>query len=170
MRRTSMVAVSAAAVISMIVVPGCASAQPQAGGAPDMSGFADVTNDFSGPGARNAGTIALFSTPDGLSCGASLDGGLAHCTGALPGVANLPIGGSTQGSCDLGLAQVTSGGTAFINHYKGNCPAPSGLKVLSPGQKLSGGGITCGVADGGVTACVSGPHGFVLQPSGSSSF
>lgn len=163
----------AAAVSMVAVVPDKASAQPPADDAVDMSGFVDVTAGFAGPGPRNTGTIALFSTPGGIGCGMSLDDGTpAQCSGALPGIADLPIApsGSTRGDCDLGIAQITSSGTAFINHYKGGCSGPSGLKVLQPGQKISGDGSTCGVIDAQVSACVSGSHGFVLTPSGSRTF
>lgn len=154
----------AAAATMTIAVPAKAPAQPPTAGVPDMSGFADVTTDFAGPGPRNTGTIALFSTPSGTGCGMSLDGGSAQCSGALPGIAGFPIAqsGSTHGDCDLGVARITSGGTALINHHKGPCPARSGLTVLASGQKVSGGGITCGVINAQVSACTAGTHGFVL--------
>lgn len=155
------------AVIVLAAAPGCASAQPPA--FPDLGSLADVTQNYLGTGPRNSGTIALFSTPDGLHCG--LTSTNAQCQGPLPGVQNVPISpsGSTQGDCDLGGAQA-SGSGGSINHYKGPCPAPPGVKLLDVGQKITQGTTTCGVLAGGVTACTTGTHGFVLQPSGSSSF
>jgi len=155
------------ALIVLAAVPGCASAQPAA--FPDLGPLVDVTQGYLGTGPRNAGTIALFSTPDGLHCG--LTGTSAQCQGPLPGVQNVPISpsGSAQGDCDLGGAQA-SGSGASINHYKGPCPAAPGVKLLDVGQKITQGTTTCGVLAGGVTACTTGPHGFVLQPSGSTAF
>ncbi|MDR3663150.1 MAG: hypothetical protein P4L86_22670 [Mycobacterium sp.] len=157
----------ASAVIVLAAAPGCASAQPPA--FPDLGPLADVTQSYLETGPRNSGTIALFSTPDGLHCG--LTSTSAQCQGPLPGVQNVPISpsGSSQGDCDLGGAQASDSGGG-INHYKGPCPAAPGVKLLDVGQKITQGTTACGVLAGGVTACTTGPHGFVLQPSGSTTF
>jgi hypothetical protein len=157
----------ASTLIVLAAAPGCASAQPPA--FPDLGSLADVTQSYPGTGPRNSGTIALFSTPDGLHCG--LTGTSAQCQGPLPGVQNVPISpsGSAQGDCDLGGAQA-SGSGGSINHYKGPCPPAPGVKLLDVGQKVTQGTTACGVLTGGVTACTTGPHGFVLQPSGSFAF
>ncbi|WP_131813441.1 hypothetical protein [Mycobacterium kubicae] len=166
---------SAALLFSATIAP-VAAAQPP--GFPDLSGFSDVTSSFTTPGGHGNPGVN-FSTADGVNCGfgkppqVTPDSQLVQCFGTLPGVQNLPItNGNTQGACDLGGAQV-AGGPGDVWHYKGNCPAPSGNKILNPGQKVYYGNITCGVAPGGVTACQStanGEHGFILQPSGSSAF
>jgi hypothetical protein len=162
-----------AALVLAMSAPGTASAQPP--GFPDLSGLADVTDQYLGPAVRNPGPVSLFSTRTGLNCSISnADNGLAHCTGALPGIAGIPAAPGT-GACNLGLAQVFAGSPATISHYKGNCPStPPVSRVLSPGEKVFAGGTTCGVTALGVLACVNSEnnstHGFVLQPSGSSAF
>lgn len=166
-RPACLLAAGAVAVLIVVSVPGRVSAQPPS--FPDLGALADVTQGYLGTGPRNSGTIAQFSTPDGLHCG--LTGTSAQCQGPLPGVQDVPISpsGSSQGDCDLGGAQASES-WASINHYKGHCPATPGLKLLDVGQKITQGATTCGVLAGGVTACTNGPHGFVLQPSGSWTF
>src|SRR5699024_1408578 len=87
-------ALTIAAVAPTILTSSVACAQPP--GFPDMSGYADVTNDFAHNDGR--GTGVRFSTPDGgFSCGFGMpvkvtpDSQLVTCNGQLPGVANLPI-------------------------------------------------------------------------------
>jgi hypothetical protein len=172
----TMRAVACAAVLFVAAVAPIAFAQPP--GFPDLSGFADVTSSYRTPGGHGPPGVN-FSTADGVNCGFGVpaqvtpDSQFVQCFGTLPGIQNLPItsGSSTQGDCDLGEAQV--GESGVIGHYKGRCPAPGGNRILNPGQKVFYGNITCGVAPGGVTACLdtaNGEHGFVLQPSGSWTF
>lgn len=159
-------------IVSAAVITPAASAQPP--GFPDINNFADVTNTFTQHGGR--GTVGVkFATPDGLSCGLGMpssvtsDNQLVQCNGPLPG-----IDGASNGTCDLGYAQAPPSGPGAVSHSDGNCPSgPPDLPILNPGQKVSYGNIACGVAPGGVTACINtsnGEHGFVLQPSGSWSF
>lgn len=164
--------ITTAVILAGAAVAPLASAQPP--GFPDLSGFTDVTADFAGN--QRGETVVGFS-PDGLiNCG--FDSQRVTCAGPMPGLQGMPIAnGNTQGNCDEGSATagVPAGGGGQIRHNKfnGQCPDESDVKILKPGQKVSYGNITCGVAPGGVTACIdtfSGEHGFVLQPSGSWSF
>lgn len=159
-------AVSAAALM-LIVSPGSASAQPPASGSvPDISGFTDVTANFTTPAGHGSPGFS-FATPDGVSCGGSAQ--QASCDGALPGLSDIALSHTTSGPCDGGSA-IVSGGGAQIVHTRGACPAPAGVPVLRVGQKVTHGAISCGIADGDVTVCTNGPHGFVLAPSGSGTF
>lgn len=161
------------AMAACTAVPPVASAQPP--GFPDMSGFADVTNDYIVDSGR--GSIGVqFSTPDGIDCGfgtpknVTHDSQLVTCNGVIPGLSNFPHTG-TQGPCDGGVVTVSKL-PGQILHYGVGCGG-GGNKVLNPGQKVTYGFVTCGVAEGGVTACIdtdSGNHGFILSPSGSSVF
>jgi hypothetical protein len=172
-RATWMQPVLYAALALAMSAPGSASAQPP--GFPDLNSLADVTDQYLGPAVRNPGPVSLFSTPTGLNCSISnADNGLAHCTGALPGIAGIPAAPGT-GACNLGLAQVLAGRPATVSHYKGDCPSSQpASRVLAPGEKVFAGGTTCGVTPVGVIACVNNQnntaHGFVLQPSGSWAF
>lgn len=162
-----------AALALALSVPGSASAQPP--GVPDLNSLNDVTDQYLGPIPRNPGPVSLFSTSTGLNCSISnADNGLAHCTGALPGIAGIPAAPGA-GACNLGLAQVLAGRPATISHYKGDCPsAPPASRVLAAGEKVFSGGTTCGVTALGVLACINNDnntsHGFVLQQSGSWAF
>ncbi|MEZ0053036.1 hypothetical protein ABIA30_004061 [Mycobacterium sp. MAA66] len=154
------------AALVLVASPGCASAEPPAGGVPDINGFTDVTANFTTPTGHGSPGFS-FATPDGVTCGGSSQ--QASCDGPLPGLSGIPLSHRTTGPCDGGSAIVSVGGTQIV-HANGACPAPGGAPVLGVGQKVMQGAITCGVADGGITVCTNGPHGFVLQPSGSSTF
>jgi hypothetical protein len=167
-------AITVSVVVAGAAVAPAASAQPP--GFPDINNFADVTSSYMIPGGRGDPGV-LFSTPDGLSCGfaapqsVTADNPPAHCDGFLPGVSGLPVANDQAGDCDIGRATTDP---PEIWHHRSSCNPPSaGNKILNPGQKVTYGHITCGVAPGGVTACLdtaNGEHGFVLQPSGSSAF
>lgn len=152
------------AVVALAVsVPGCASAQPPA--FPDLSGLADVTSDHVLNNPRGQAGF-IFSTADGFGCSGGANS--VSCNGTMPGMDGIAKVSGT-GPCDIGEARADS---TFVRlqHYMAACPAPANGNILNPGQKVSQGSTTCGVLPGGVTACTVGPHGFVLQPSGSSSF
>ncbi len=159
---------AAAAATTIGVYP--AAATPA--GFPDLSGYTDVTQDF----ASSNGRGETFAPSDGVECGLGMpplpsQSLGASCWGTLPGLQNIPLDSNTKGDCDLGAIGSNPRG---ISHYRGPCPAPTGAKVLQPGQKVSYRTITCGVAPGGVTACLDTTdgqeHGFVLDPAGSWTF
>lgn len=169
MRRLCALTASTAAVMIAVAVPGYmspgyVSAQP--GGVPDVSGLADVTTNFTVSTGRGA-HAALFATPDGVACGAGPQG--AHCDGNFPGLADIPLSDNSAGPCEVGSA-VLDAGSAQIGRHRWACPEPSGRPVLGAGQRVTMGNVTCGVLAGDVTVCTNGPHGFVLQPSGSWNF
>lgn len=153
----------------------CPTATAQPPGFPDLSGYADVTQDFTSSNGREK--VVTFAPADGVQCGFGMPAELApgrqavNCYGTLPGLQNIPIGGSANGDCDLGTVRT---GPSSILHYRGRCSGPTGAKVLQLGQKVSYGYITCGVAPGGITACLDTTdgqdHGFVLDPAGSWTF
>jgi len=61
-------------------------------------------------------------------------------------------------------------GRKFMEEHGVEVAEPDRAPLLAPAQKVSLGSTTCGVAPGGVTACIDstdGGHGFVLQPTGS---
>jgi len=174
-------------VLTLVAVPVSAGAQPPSGGVPDMSGFADVTGDFTTHFGR-PGTVGVdFVTADGVGCSFGIADPAygqpgpspgVSCSGSLPGIATIPLdlGSPLQGACDWGHAQAESGTPGHVSHYKNpaydkfGCSAAGDTKVLGVGQKVTNGVVTCGVADGDVTVCVTGSHGFVLKPSGSFGF
>lgn len=156
---------SAAGAVAIMTVsaPGHASAQPPA--VPDLSSLSDVTSDHVLDNPRGQAGF-IFATPDGFGCSGGANA--VSCNGTMPGMDGIAkVSGS--GPCDVGEARAD---TAFVRlqHYMTTCPAPANGNILNPGQKVAQGSTTCGVLSGGVTACTTGPHGFVLQPSGSYSF
>jgi hypothetical protein len=173
----SMRAVACAVILFVAAVAPIASAQPP--GFPDLSGFADMTAAFTTHENRGGAPGVNFSTPDGLTCGFPTppnpgpDSQMVSCDGPFPGLASIPVSNASQGACDLGSVNALAGTPSQINHFRGPCPSPPGRQVLNPGQKVSSGNVTCGVAGGNITACINtgeGEHGFVLQPSGSWTF
>jgi len=180
-------------VVALAVVPGAAWAQPAGGDVPDVSGFADVTGDFIVHGPVRPGTPpgVHFTTADGAGCAFTLPfnpatpaDGRVTCSGSLPGIADIPLNSSSplNGACDWGIAAAdlerpgqvnhskSAGYTKALGYHREGCTTEVGTKVLGVGQKVTSGVVTCGTADGDVTVCTVGSHGFVLQPSGSFGF
>jgi len=117
----------ACVVLTLVAVPVSAGAQPPSGGVPDMSGFADVTGDFIVHGVpARPGTLpgVGFATVDGVDCRflmssdpSTFAGSNVECSGPLPGIADLPVGG-THGVCDWGGAEAglgTPSGHVWLN-------------------------------------------------------
>lgn len=153
----------------IVVAPGCASAQPPR--FPDLSQFTET--DVSGIKRNDqtgALTLASFSTPDGLHC--DLSTSTAGCWAAPPATipgfpANAPVwppGGAQQ--CPDQAVAFDSNPGRF--RAQSNCNG-GGNPVLPAGQKVTIGSSTCAVGNG-LTACTNGPHGFVVQSSGSWTF
>ncbi|AWG64694.1 Uncharacterised protein [Mycobacteroides abscessus subsp. bolletii] len=163
--------VLAAAALMACSPPDKATAEPP--GFPDLNTYAEVPVDqYVSPVGRGM-TSVFFSTSEGVNCGfahpANPNGQnqQIQCWGPLPGLQNIAAEGS--GPCDTGTVNMYG-----IGHRKSECKdnKPTS-KILSPGQKVSYGNVTCGVGDGGSVACierVNPERGFVLQPSGSFSF
>lgn len=163
--RPSLAAAIAAGAVGVLAVSvaGCASAQPP--GFPDLSGLTDVTSQHPLNNPRGQPGF-IFAIPDGYGC--SGGGDSVSCDGRMPGLAGIPFT-PMQGPCELGYAEAGND-RSFVQHRRGECTGPANGNVLHPGQKVSMGSVTCGVLPGSVTACSNGTHGFVIQPSGSSSF
>lgn len=164
--------VVAAAVAAAIGAAGSPIGPAIASAAPP--GFPDV-NAFS-PVDANAYTISKpdstfigFVTTRGVSCtwGYSSDPnahGPVECSGNILGIPDsAPDGGTT------GCAAASS--NAVITKHGGACPPfSSSLTTLNGGQKLTAVNVTCVVGADGLTACIDGDHGIVLQSSGSWTF
>ncbi|MDO3069572.1 hypothetical protein [Mycobacteroides abscessus] len=178
MRKTfaySSATVLAVAALIACAPPDRAAAEPP--GFPDLNAYSEVSVDQYVSAAGRGMTSVFFSTTEGVNCGfghpANPDGRnqLIQCWGPLPGLQDIAAEGS--GPCDTGTVN-QFGAKYAIGHVKGACKdnRPTS-KVLSPGQKVSYGNVTCGVGDGGSVACierVNPERGFVLQPSGSFAF
>lgn len=141
----------------------CPTASAQPPGFPDLNSLTDVTPDYIGINPRDSHGFNFVTAEGGFSCGGSTSG--ASCSGAFPGLEGIPMG-PAQGPCELGFANAFPTGGS-ITRNRGTCDNGGSFRVLNVGQRVSYGPTTCGVFPGSVTACVSGEHGFVLQPSGS---
>ncbi|MDR3664067.1 MAG: hypothetical protein P4L86_27390 [Mycobacterium sp.] len=168
-----------AGALAVLSAPAAQAGPPPPPNFPDFDGFTVETDAHLVPYQRTAQEVVKFSTPDGLSCGIDALGGVApavRCYGPVPGMTGLPVvaDATSTSSCDFGVAQLHSANPGVINSHRGVCPTDlAGAALLAPGQKVSMGPVTCGVAAGGITACLDntdGGHGFVLQPSGSWTF
>lgn len=155
----------AAAALGAMSSPVAAAAPP---GFPDLNAFSPVDPKAYTISKPNS-TFIGFVTTRGVSCswGYSSDPnahGPVECSGNILGIPDsAPDGGS--GGC----AAVSSDGT--ITKHGGPCPPfSSSLSTLNGGQKLVALNVSCVVAADGLTACVDGDHGFVLQSSGSWTF
>lgn len=146
---------------------------------PDFANFDIATNTHLVPYRNTTQQVVKFATPDGLSCdiGALAGAGTTvRCYGPVPGAAGVAVtvDPSAKAPCDFGMAQLHGANEGTISRYQGDCPTDlAGGALLAPTQKVSLGTATCGVAPGGVTACIDSTasgHGFVLQPSGSWTF
>lgn len=164
-RACAVATVALGAVNASAVSPAAAAAPP---GFPDVNAFSPVdakAYTISKPDS----TFIGFVTTRGVSCtwGYSSDPhahGPVSCSGNILGVPeSAPDGGS--GGC----AAATS--NALITKRGGACPPfSSSLAMLNGGQKLSALNVTCVVGADGLTACIDGDHGLVLQASGSWTF
>ncbi|MBA0048120.1 hypothetical protein MLB1_17585 [Mycobacteroides sp. LB1] len=119
-----------------------------------------------------------------LSCDGAVPGipGDAQNVPNVPGVggasANVPgLGGVNLpgiGTCPMGTVAQKGDGAFEISKGAWTCGTRPEAPVLNVGQKLTYGNVTCAVGGGGLTACQVSmgdqKHGFVLQPSGSTSF
>ncbi|MGA8329940.1 MAG: hypothetical protein WB777_11670 [Mycobacterium sp.] len=160
------VAAAVAAVVSTPIGSAIASATPP--GFPDVNAFSPVDPKayiISKPDS----TFIGFMTTRGVSCswGYSSDPnahGPVKCSGNILGVPDsAPDGGTT------GCAAASS--NAPITKHGGACPPfSSALTTLNGGQKLTAVNVTCVVGADGLTACIDGDHGVVLQSSGSWTF
>lgn len=146
---------------------------------PDLTGFSVVTSTHLATYQRTAAQVVKFSTPDGLACMMSALGGVAptvRCYGPVPGTAGLAVTAdpNAKAPSDFGVAQLHAANMGTISSYRADRPTDlDGAALLAPGEKVTQTTMTCGVAPGGVTACIDtadGGHGFVLQPSGSWTF
>ncbi|SKG55590.1 Uncharacterised protein [Mycobacteroides abscessus subsp. bolletii] len=161
---------------------------------PNLDGYTAVEATAFETYSAYATSGVQFLTPDGLHCritansrATGVDGA---CWGKLPGVSgdeNLATVSLTTSTAslthmpDLGQQEIVArpdaspAGPAAID--------PSMYRPLSPGQKITYGlkatdkVITCAVSEQHETTCVlpnnftgSGPHGFVLSPTGSRAF
>ena len=119
-----------------------------------------------------------------LSCDGAVPGipGDAQNAPNVPGVggasANVPgLGGVNipgVGTCPMGTVAQKGDGAFEISKGAWSCGTKPEAPVLNVGQKLTYGNVTCAVGAGSMTACQvtmgDQKHGFVLQPSGSTSF
>ncbi len=142
---------------------GSAAAEPPE--FPDLNGLADVTQDYMGSTPRDAQGFR-FAVADGYTCGGNVNS--VSCLGTLQGLQDFPFG-PMEGACEVGEAKAFATGSSISRDHR-NCQSTQGVKVLNPGQKVSHGSVTCGLLPGDITACTTGAHGFVLQPSGSWTF
>jgi hypothetical protein len=152
---------------------GIAAAAPP--GFPDLNAFQPVdparyTAAAFGPGA------AYFVTPDGVQCVLPnpykpSDHVSASCDGPLPGLPdNAPVG--DDGCSTVSTSSSLPDDLGPYGFHKGTgCPILTS-PLLSVGQEITTGGITCVVGADRLTACID-PilnRGFVIQPSGSWTF
>ena len=155
---------AAGAVVALAVsAPGCASARPRP--FPDLGGLVDVTSAHILNNPRGQAGF-IFAIPDGYGCSGGSNSVI--CNGALPGMDGIAQAPGT-GPCDVGESRADLSWSR-LQHFMAGCPGPASGAILSAGQKVTQDSTTCGVLAGGVTACTTGPHGFVLQPAGSYSF
>lgn len=146
---------------------------------PDFAGFDVVTATHLATYQHTDQQVVKFSTPDGLACLMNALGGVApmvRCYGPVPGTAGLAVTADPNAKAprEFGIAQVHAANEGTISNFRGDYPTDlAGAALLAPGEKVTLTTMTCGVAPGGVTACIDstdGGHGFVLQPSGSWTF
>ena len=156
---------AAAAALAGLNSPPATGAPP---GFPDVNAFNPVdakTYTISKPDS----TFIGFVTTRGVSCtwGYSSDPnahGPVECSGNILGIPDTAPDGGTTG-CAAASAN------APITRHGGACaPFSSSLTTLNGGQKLTAVNVTCVVGADGLTACIDGDHGIVLQPSGSWTF
>jgi hypothetical protein len=162
---TAAVAAAFGAISSPVGSLTAAAAPP---GFPDVNAFTPVepkAYTISKPDS----TFIGFVTTRGVSCtwGYSSDPnahGPVECSGNILGIPDsAPDGGNS------GCAAASS--NAPITRRGGACaPFSSSLATLNGGQKLTAVNVTCVVGADGLTACIDGDHGLVLQPSGSWTF
>jgi len=153
--------------------PGVATATPPK--FPDVNAFQPVDAARYTAAAR-AGGAAYFATPDGLQCilpnpPKPGDHVSASCDGPLPGLPdNAPVGG--DGCSVVGSPTSLPTDLGPYGFQKGTgCPVITS-PLLTVGQKITKGDITCVVGADRLTACID-PilnRGFVLQSAGSWTF
>jgi hypothetical protein len=143
---------------------------------PDFAGFSVVTSTHLASYQHTRQQVVKFSTPDGLYCDIGTLGAVGttvRCYGPVPEMTGLAVtvDPNARAPRDFGVAQLHAASEGTIGSYRGDYPTDlAGAALLAPEQKVSLGTAMCGVAPGGVTACIDstdGGHGFVLQPSGS---
>lgn len=178
-------AVAGAATASVALLAlGCPAA-PADPDFPDLGRFMAVdTGPFETASTDGKWVKIDFSTPDGMTC--HFDGAASmkdettsqelNCSGQLPDVTYRT---TPQMNCQRTDVRARGGLVYYIDEPEAYYE-PEGVdclrqvRVLSPGQKLSSGNITCVVGEGALTACLDARagqrHGFVLQPSGSRAF
>lgn len=167
-----------AAGLSAAVFPPPATASPA--GFPDLNGFTAVpADDYVTTGPKGPGRWVDFSTPYNISCQfvAVEEPGSSEaisCDGDMPGMDNAAYtqGSPEPGWCLIGTVRSTNSGGLRLNRESVMCPAGpyNAGTLLNVGQKVSYGNVTCAVGADQLVACLSGQHGFVLKPSGSSAF
>jgi hypothetical protein len=159
---------------------------------PDLSHFVEVGVNSPVIGSGRTGSVARFTTPDGLHCDA--DPSSLSCVsegvGRMPG---FPATARhlTLSPCGSEIESVGSSETGSEFFYTRDCEGYGTAPVLHPGQKVTivdrtdcmmgdlripnctpgvHGTATCAVGTNGLTACTNGKHGFVIRPSGSWTF
>lgn len=146
---------------------------------PDLTNFDVVTASHQVTYQRGTQQMVTFSTPDGVRCSMHALGSVGptvRCYGSVPGLQAQPVGTdvNAKSSCGFGMAQLHSASPGVLSSYTGDCPTDlDSAALLAPGQKVRMATTVCGVAAGGITACIDSTdegHGFVLQPSGSWTF
>lgn len=163
------VAAAAAATLETISGPiGLPSGAAAPPGFPDVNAFTPVDPKLYTISKPDS-TFIGFMTTRGVACtwGYSSDAnahGPVECSGNILGVPdNAPDGGTT--GC------VAASANAPITKHGGACaPFSSSLATLNGGQRLTAVNVTCVVGADGLTACIDGDHGLVLQPAGSWTF
>ncbi|WP_164478378.1 hypothetical protein [Mycolicibacterium stellerae] len=166
LHRTTMVL----AMMSVLVAVGCrAESQADTPTFPDVSGWTavdvrDYEVDTTTPGRPSTGTY--FITPDGIICGFATFPPAVGCAAEnLPGVPPLtdPKPGIVQSIGTDRPPKATNASIGQDGKVHGNP-----VKTLPPFHTITVDGMTCGVDDGGTTACKDQQdRGFVLSPRGS---
>lgn len=163
------VTAAAAAALGAVISPaGSPTAVAAPAGFPDVNAFTPVdakTYTISKPDS----TFIGFVTTRGVSCKWAYSSdpnahGPVECSGNILGIPDsAPDGG--PGGC------AAASSNAPITRHGGACaPFSSQLTTLNGGQKLTAVNVTCVVGGDGLTACIDGDHGLVLQSSGSWTF
>ncbi|BBX48941.1 hypothetical protein GCM10009641_00130 [Mycobacterium cookii] len=161
-------AVVAAAVTATTGPAGSPTAAAAPPGFPDVNTFTPVDSKLYTISKPDS-TFIGFVTARGVSCTWAYSSdpnahGPVECNGNIMGIPDsAPDGGSS------GCASAKS--DAPITKHGGACPPfSSSLATLNGGQKLTAVNVTCVVGVDGLTACIDGDHGLVLQSSGSWTF
>ncbi|MGH3970844.1 MAG: hypothetical protein ACRDTV_22715 [Mycobacterium sp.] len=151
------------ATAALAIAGGCIQAHADPAPFPDLDGYTPVEkSDYavqlkSYP--HNPDDAVYFLTPDGIPC--NFHAGAVICIGNIPGVADKDKNPYTSVSTDAGIQPAAT--TPYDNGTVQGLP----IKTLAPFQSITNEAVTCGVDNGGLTACKGhGDRGFVISPQG----